>query len=199
MFGNNQDLPCPALNSMGFDIDKSTPDQWRQAAAAVTQAKDAGIIRSFYDQSYINALENGDTVITQAWSGDVFIASASKDFGGDGFPEMKFVFPQEGPIYWHDNMAIPLHAQHPVDAITYMNFVYKPDIAGMMADFIWYVTPVPAAKDYVLNTLKDPTVANSPLIFPTAEDLASAKQYKVFKSTQEEDDWNGVWQPVYNS
>jgi spermidine/putrescine transport system substrate-binding protein len=199
MFGNNQDLPCPALNSMGFDIDKSTPDQWRQAAAAVTQAKDAGIIRSFYDQSYINALENGDTVITQAWSGDIFIASASKDFGGDGFPEMKFVFPQEGPIYWHDNMAIPLHAQHPVDAITYMNFVYKPNIAGMMADFIWYVTPVPAAKDYVANVIKDPTVANSPLIFPTAEDLASAKQYKVFKSVQEEDDWNGVWQPVYSS
>ncbi len=199
MFGNNQDLPCPALNSMGFDIDKSTPDQWRQAAATITQAKDAGIVRSFYDQSYINALENGDTIITQAWSGDVFIASAPKSFGGDGFSELKFVFPQEGPIYWHDNMAIPLHAQHPVDAITYMNFVYKPDIAGMMADFIWYVTPVPSAKDYVLNTLKDSTVGNSPLIFPTSEDLANAKQYKVFKSVQEEDDWNGVWQPVYSS
>ena len=199
MFANNQDLPCPALNSLGFDIDKSTPDQWKQAAATVTQAKDAGIIRSFYDQSYINALENGDTVITQAWSGDVFIASAPKSFGGDGFPEMKFVFPQEGPIYWHDNMAIPLHAKHPVDAITYMNFVYKPNIAGMMADFIWYVTPVPAARDYVLNTIKDPIVANSPLIFPTSDDLANAKQYKVFKSVQEEDDWNGVWQPVYSS
>ena len=64
-------------------------------------------------------------------------------------------------------------------------------------DRIWGMRQ--GAKDYVLNTLKDPTVANSPLIFPTAEDLASAKQYKVFKSTQEEDDWNGVWQPVYNS
>jgi spermidine/putrescine transport system substrate-binding protein len=199
MFANNQDLPCPALASLGFDPNKATPAQWTQAAATVTQAKDAGIIRSFYDQSYINALENGDTVITQAWSGDIFIAAASKDFGGDGFPEMKFVFPQEGPIYWHDNMAIPLHAQHPVDAITYMNFVYKPDIAGMMADFIWYVTPVPAAKDYVLTVLKDPTVANSQLIFPSAEDLTHAWQYKFFKNTQEEDDWNAVWQPVYSS
>ena len=32
-----------------------------------------------------------------------------------------------------------------------------------------------------------------------AADLANAKQYKVFKSVQEEDDWNGVWQPVYSS
>ena len=199
MFNNNQDLPCPALVSMGFDPNTATPDQWQQAAEVVTKARDDGIIRAFYDQSYINALENGDTVITQAWSGDIFIAQQSVANGGDGFPEMKFVFPKEGPIYWHDNMCIPLYAQHPVDAITYMNYVYQPDVAGMMADFIWYVTPVPSAKDYVLNTLDDPAVANSPLVFPTEEDLSAAKQYKVFKDTDEEDAWNAVWQPVYSS
>jgi spermidine/putrescine transport system substrate-binding protein len=199
MFGNNQDLPCAALVSIGIDPNEATPDQWQQAADAVTKARDDGIIRAFYDQSYINALENGDTVITQAWSGDIFIAAAPADFGGDGFPEMKFVFPTEGPLYWHDNMAIPLGAQHPVDAITYMNYVYDPNVAAKMADFIWYVTPVPAAKDVVLNELDDPTVGNSPLIFPTTEDLAQAKQYKVFKNVDEEDQWNSVWQPVYSS
>jgi spermidine/putrescine transport system substrate-binding protein len=199
LFGNNQDMPCAALNSLGIDIASATPDQWTHAADVVSKSRDDGTIRSFYDQGYINALENGDTIITQAWSGDVYIASQPKSVGGDGFPELKFVFPKEGPLYWHDNMCIPLHAQHPVDAITYMNYAYKPEIAAMMADFIWYVTPVPSAKDIVLNQLKDPAVGNSPLIFPSTQDLAQAKQYKVFKSTQEEDDWNSVWQPVYSS
>jgi spermidine/putrescine transport system substrate-binding protein len=199
MFANDQDLPCPALNAMGFDIDKSTSDQWKTAADAVSKARDDGIVRKFYDQSYIDALENGDIVLTQAWSGDIFIASAPKSLGGDGFPEMKFVFPQEGPIYWHDNMAIPLHAQHPVDAITYMNYVYDPKVAAMMADFIWYVTPVPGAQSVVLNDLKDPTVANSPLIFPSAQDLLQAKQYKVFKDSAEKDEWDSIWQPVFSS
>lgn len=199
MFGNDQDLPCPALNSLGFDIDGATQDQWKQAADMVTRARDDGIIRSFYDQSYINALENGDTVITQAWSGDVFIAAAPKSFGGDGFPELKFVFPQEGPIYWHDNMCIPLHAQHPVDAITYMNYVYDPEVAATMADFIWYVSPVPAAKQVVATKIDDPTVANSALVFPTADDLAQAKGYKVFESPEEKDQWDAIWQPVYSS
>jgi spermidine/putrescine transport system substrate-binding protein len=197
LFGNDQDLPCPALVSLGFDVQTSTPDQWQQAADMVKSAKDAHIIRKFYDQSYIDALELGDTVISQAWSGDVFIASAPKEFGGDGFPELKFVFPSEGPIYWHDNMVIPLHAQHPVDAITYMNYVYDPEVAATMADFIWYVSPVPAARDVVLNKLEDPTVANSPLIFPTEADLAQAKEYKVFKSADEKDQWDGIWQPIY--
>jgi spermidine/putrescine transport system substrate-binding protein len=199
MFKNNQDLPCAALTSMGFDPNEATPEQWQQAADKVAKARDDGTIRAFYDQSYINALENGDTIITQAWSGDVFIAAASTDFGGDGYPEMKFVFPKEGPLYWHDNMAIPLGAQHPVDAITYMNYVYDPQVAAMMADFIWYVTPVPSAQEVVLNDLDDPTVANSPLIFPSPEDLAQSKQYKVFESVDEEDQWNSVWQPVYSS
>ena len=199
MFSNNQDLPCPALTYKGFDIDTSTPDQWKQAADVVTKARDDGIVRQFYDQSYINALENGDTVITQAWSGDIYIASQPKSVGGDGFPEMKFVFPKEGPIYWHDNMCIPKYAQHPVDAITYMNFVYQPKIAGMMADYIWYVSPVPAAKEYVLNTIKDPAVADSPLVFPTPQDLTDVKPYKTFKTPDEEDQWNSVWEPVYSS
>jgi spermidine/putrescine transport system substrate-binding protein len=86
-----------------------------------------------------------------------------------------------------------------VDAITYMNYVYDPKVAAEMADFIWYVTPVPAAQSVVLNDLKDPTVANSPLVFPSAQDLAQAKQYKVFKDSAEKDEWDGIWQPVYSS
>ena len=59
-----------------------------------------------------------------------------------------------------------------VEIVSGMSALALALVAGMMADFIWYVTPVPSAKDYVLTTLKDSTVANSPLIFPTTEDLA---------------------------
>ena len=199
MFSNNQDLPCPALVNMGFDIQKSTPDQWRQVAEVLTKQRDDGIVRKYYDQSYIDALENGDTVITQAWSGDIFISSAPKDFGGRGFSELKFVLPQEGAILWTDNMAIPLRAEHPVDAITFMNFVYDPQVAAQLADFIWYVSPVPAAKEVVLNELDDPTAANSPLIFPSLEDQEKSHKYKVFKDAAEEEEWNSIFQPIFTA
>jgi spermidine/putrescine transport system substrate-binding protein len=199
MFGNNQDLPCAALVYLGYDVQKSTPDQWKKAADLLLKQRDDGIVRSYYDQSYIDALENGETIITQAWSGDLFIAAASKDYGGDGFPEIKAAIPPEGGILWTDNMCIPLHAQHPVDAITFMNFAYEPKIAAQLADFIWYVSPVPAAKDIVLHDLDDPTAANSPLIFPSTADLAKSHKYKVFKDASELDEWNGVFQPVYSS
>ncbi|HEY3209675.1 MAG TPA: spermidine/putrescine ABC transporter substrate-binding protein [Actinomycetota bacterium] len=199
MFGNNQDLPCAALVYLGYDIQKSTPDQWKKAADLLMKQRDDGVVRSYYDQSYIDALENGETIITQAWSGDLFIASAPKDYGGDGFPEIKAAIPQEGGILWTDNMCIPLHAQHPVDAITFMNYVYDPKVAAQLADFIWYVSPVPGAKDIVLNDLDDPTAANSPLIFPSPDDLAKSHKYKVFKDAAEQDEWNSIFQPIYTS
>jgi spermidine/putrescine transport system substrate-binding protein len=199
MFGNNQDLPCPALVHLGFDIQTSTPAQWQQAADVLLKQRDDGIVTKYYGQEYIDALENGDTIITQAWSGDLFIAAAPKSFGGDGFSEIKAAIPGEGGVLWTDNMCIPLNAQHPVDAITMMNFVYEPKIAAQLADFIWYVCPVPSAKDVVLNDLKDPTVGNSSLVFPSLADLAKSHKYKVFKDQAEEDEWNSIFQPIYTS
>jgi spermidine/putrescine transport system substrate-binding protein len=197
MFGNNQDMPCPALVYLGYDIQTSTPEQWKKAADLLE--KQQPLVRSYYDQSYIDALENGDTVITQAWSGDIFIAAAPKSYGGDGFPEMKLALPKEGAVIWTDNMCIPLHAQHPVDAITMMNYVYEPQVAAPLADYIWYVSPVPDAKDIVLNKIDDPLVANSPLVFPTAQDLAKTHGFKVFKDQAEEDEWNSIFEPIFAS
>jgi spermidine/putrescine transport system substrate-binding protein len=199
MFKNNQDLPGAALVHLGYDIQKSTPDQWKKAAEVLTKQRDDGMVRSYYDQAYIDALENGETVITQAWSGDLFIASAPKDYGGDGYSEIKAAIPQEGGILWTTSLCIPIRAQHPVDAIMMMDFVYRPEIAARLADFIWYVSPVPAAKDIVLNELDDPTVANSPLVFPSDEDLAKSHKYKVFKDQAELDEWNSIFQPIYSS
>ncbi len=199
MLANIYDLPCAAMAYLGIDIQTSTPDQWQKAADLLTKQRDDGIVLQYYDQSYIDALENGDIALTQGWSGDLFIAAAPKDYGGDGFPEMKLALPNEGAIIWTDNMCIPKGAQHPVDAITLMDFVYRPEIAATMADFIWYVCPVPAAKDIVLNDLEDPLVANSPLVFPSADDLAKTHQYRVFKDTAEEEEWRGVFEPIFTS
>ena len=105
-----------------------------------TKQRDDGIVRQYYDQSYIKALEDGDTWISQAWSGDVFVANYS------GFKNLKFVVPEEGAMLWHDNCMIPLHAAHPVDAMEWIDFYYRPPIQGLIEDWVNYICPVPAAQ-----------------------------------------------------
>ena len=92
-------------------------------------------MRDYYDQSYIDALERGDTWISQAWSGDIFQANAS------GHPELRFVVPDEGVMHWTDTMMIPMNAANPVSAMAWMNYYYQPRIAAMVADWVEYITP----------------------------------------------------------
>jgi spermidine/putrescine transport system substrate-binding protein len=131
---------------------------------------DRGLRVTFFKQNYVNALANGDVVATMAWSGDIYQENAI------GAPEgMQFATPNDGGLLWTDNMVIPAGAQHPVDAITLMDFVYRPEIAAMITAFVAYVTPVPEARDVILANAAAATdprtkdklqvLADSPLVF----------------------------------
>ena len=158
-------------------------------------------MRKYYDQSYIDALSKGDIWAGTAWSGDIFQANAS---GASG---LQFVVPQEGAVIWTDNMCIPMHAAHPVDAMTYMDFVYQPKIAAMLAEYINYITPVPGAQaviehDAAQASGKDKAsltyLAQSPLIFPKVSEYKQLKRYRVLTASEEKT-WDDIFEPIYQS
>jgi spermidine/putrescine transport system substrate-binding protein len=191
MMNDNVELGCAALLAIGVHPETSTVADWKKAATWLKAQRP--LVAGYYDQSYIQHLENGDTWITQAWSGDIFQANQS------GYPHLKFVVPNEGQVVWHDNMLIPRYAQHPVDAMEWINFYYTPEIAGLVEDWVNYVCPVPGAQQYILKTLKDPTVANSPLVFPSAEINAKSHSYPVFKNYAQFQQWNNIFNPIIQS
>ena len=165
MLSDLMDLGSAALLVTGVDPAASEPSQWTDAAALPAEQRYSGIVRKYYDQGYLRALQRGDIWIAQAWSGgDIYQANRL------GHPELRFVVPEEGAILWTDNMAIPRQAQHPVDATMLMDFVYRPRVAALIADWVWYVCPVPGAQRIVRDVLGDEQVADSPLVFP-GEDL----------------------------
>ncbi|HUM07489.1 MAG TPA: spermidine/putrescine ABC transporter substrate-binding protein [Acidocella sp.] len=190
MFNDNTELGSAALLKLGINPATSTPADWEKAAATLRAQKAKGLVRQYYDQSYINALQNGDIWITQAWSGDIYQANAK------GFKDLKFVVPKEGIMMWHDNMAIPVGAKNPLSALAWMNYYYTPEAAGIIEDYINYICPVPGAKDYILNVIKDPAVANSPLVFPSDADLQKAHDFYAFKSYAEFQKWNNIFNPI---
>jgi spermidine/putrescine transport system substrate-binding protein len=190
MMSDNTELGSIGLLKLGIEPSTSTPADWTKAAQVLQQQKSAGIPLGYYDQGYVNKLENGDTWITQAWSGDIFLANES------GYPELKFVVPEEGVMFWHDNMLIPAGAADPLDAITYMNYVYEPQVAAALANYIWYVTPVPDAKSIVATLPGGKAVADSPLVFPDKAMYAKTHQYYVFKGTSDLNEWNNIFDPI---
>jgi spermidine/putrescine transport system substrate-binding protein len=191
MMSDLNDLGSVGLLSIDVEPADSTLDDWAAAADSLRDQRAAGVVRGYYDQSYVRALKTGDIWAGQAWSGDIFQAQQAGD-------DLEFVVPDEGGLLWTDNMMIPANARHPLDAMTYIDFVYRPDIAALIADWVWYVSPVPDAKPIVAEKLDDPAVADSPLVFPSSDVLGAdrLKQYRVFESEEEAAVWEGLFGSV---
>jgi spermidine/putrescine transport system substrate-binding protein len=194
------DLGSAGLLATGADPSTSTVEDWRRAAAYLDE-QHRTVSPRYYDQGYIDALGRGDTWLTLAWSGDVFQLQQL------GHPNVRWIMPEEGAMFWTDNMMIPRDAKHPADAIALMDFVYRPEIAALIADWVWYVSPVPAAQDVIRHRLDDPVVSNSPLIFPdigangsTSKGAgimdAPIRNYFVFSTPAQYGTWRSLFEPV---
>lgn len=190
MFGDTEDMPNLTLLGMGVEPSDSTPSDWNVAADLLREQRDKGIVRKYYGQGYIGDLQSGDLALSMAWSPDIHQSNIS------GYPDMKFAIPKEGLLQWTDYLCIPQGAEHALDAITYLDYVFKPEIAAMMTSWIGAIPPVPDAKDVLRSTgFKD--IADSPLIFPTSDMAAQIHPYRVLSPTEQET-WDDTFLGVIN-
>jgi spermidine/putrescine transport system substrate-binding protein len=175
----------------GVNPQDATIEDAQAAQQKLMAQRDDGIVRQYYGNDYVQPLANGDLALTMAWSGDVL----GKTLGANS--KIKFVVPDEGGILWVDNMAIPQNAPNPIDAHEMMNFVYQPDIAAQMTAWINYISPVPAAQPILqkANDAYTKQVANSPLVFPTADMESRLHHYKNLNE-EEEAEWQGLFDEV---
>jgi spermidine/putrescine transport system substrate-binding protein len=196
MMSDPQEVANFGMFALGIDPEKSTEADWRKAGEKLKQQRDAGIVRKYYDQSYIDAVSKGDIWLTMAWSGDVF----QRQLAGE---PVKFVVPEEGGTIWTDNMLIPKGAANPVDALMLMDYLYQPAAAAELDEFIQYVTPVPAVQDLLREKAKTATgkdkktledMADSPLMFPTEADYAKLRGY-----TRLDNKLQQIFNPIFQS
>ena len=198
MFTEMRDTVNLGLLGNGVDPQQATIEDVERVQQQLLDQRERGIVRGYYGNEYADALVTGDLAITMAWSGDIFQKQFDK-------PRLRFVVPQEGGILWTDNMAIPAGAEHPADAHEFVNFVYRPEIAAQIAEYVNYITPVPAAKDFILQHAEEAEdaedaeylrgVAESPLVFPTPEMEGRLHSYRVLDE-EEEEQWNELFQEV---
>jgi spermidine/putrescine transport system substrate-binding protein len=105
------------------------------------------------------------------WSGDL----ASSGTAGD-----TFVFPTEGCMIWTDNLLIPKGAVNKYTAELMMNFVYDPKIAGQIANYVYYVSPVKGAEAVLkdLNKAAPLDQAHLDLLFPPDSVVATQHNFQ---------------------
>ncbi|CAN5503486.1 spermidine/putrescine ABC transporter substrate-binding protein [soil metagenome] len=162
---------------LGYPPEEITDEQFDEALAEIQSAVDAGIVRRFTGNDYLQDLTSGDAVLSMAWSGDMIQLQFDKE-------SARFEVPAEGGNLWTDNMLIPRGARNKAQAEAFIDFYYDPAIAAQVEAFVYYVCPVKGAREAIAEI--DEEAAESPLIFPTPEMVARLHGFRALDEATEQ-------------
>jgi spermidine/putrescine transport system substrate-binding protein len=154
------------LQDQGKAASDHTPDQLDVADCQVIHDYlkpyvDSGHITAFTGNEYLAAFAAGDTWASMVWSGDLASSGGEDDV---------FVYPEEGSLYFTDNMLIPKGAANKYTAELMIDWVYDVDRAAQLANFIYYLSPVKGVAEAIMEL--DPEAGENPLLFPPDDVLA---------------------------
>jgi putrescine transport system substrate-binding protein len=135
----------------------NSPEDLKAAEVALKAIRP--YVRYIDSSRYIDNLANGDICLAMGWSGDVKQAHDRAQDAGKG--ELAYSIPKEGAISNYDVMAIPADAPHVHNALLFINFLLRPDIAARNSNLIKYANAViPSIQPL------DPAVVNDPGVYP---------------------------------
>lgn len=167
------------MMSQGVDISADfSEDEFLNAVDVLQKQVDSGQIRQVKGNSYLEDLRTGNAIAAIAWSGDILLAQFEEDD-----PNYTFTLPESGGTLWSDNLMVPIASPHKTNAEKLMDFYYDPAIAAEVAAYVNYICPVEGAKEEMEKI--DPDLVDSPLIFPTEEDLAKVKGFRPLSPDEE--------------
>ena len=71
----SSEMPDFVMQNLDIDPQTSTPDDWREAATWLTMQRESGAVRGYFGLNYIQDMTAGNTSVSMAWSGDIFLSS----------------------------------------------------------------------------------------------------------------------------
>jgi len=142
-----------ALRKLGYSGNTRDPRQIEAAYDALKKLMPN--VLAFNSDNPGNPFMEGEVNVGMIWNGSAYVARQA------GTP-LEIVWPQEGGIFWMDNLAIPANAKNKAGALKLINFLLRPEVAAQVAETIGYPTPNLAAKK-----LLPPEVANDPSLYPS--------------------------------
>ena len=156
-----------ALLARGYSPNTTDPAELEEAKQLLLQLVPG--VRLFDSDTPSTAMLTGEADIGLIWNGEGALAHAED-------PAIDFIYPQEGTIFWYDNLAMVKDAEHPEAAHAFMDYVLRPEVSLMITAEFPYSNPNAAAL--ALLQTQDPEAYDAymgfPAMNPSAEALANA-------------------------
>lgn len=161
-----------ALKYLGYSLNTTNPDEVDEAAALIKATKDR--LAAFNSSSYWTLLTTGEVVVAQGWNGDFlgeFDRISTEEY--DAYEDFGYAIPVEGSAAWVDTMAIPITAEHPCTAQTFLNYMLDAENGAELTNYNYYASPNAAAAEFIY-----PEILEDPSIYPLPETMKILEFFK---------------------
>jgi putrescine transport system substrate-binding protein len=187
MLDSADDIIPAALHYLGLDPNSVKPADLDRAAALLASIRPN--VRKFHSSEYLNALASGEICLVVGWSGDIKQAQKRAAEARNGV-DIGYSIPKEGAQMFFDNLAIPKDAPHPDEALDFINYLLRPQVAASNSNMVAYANGNLASQKFI-----DKKVLDDPGIYPSA--AVMAKLYTVnARSPQAQRLINRIWTRV---
>jgi putrescine transport system substrate-binding protein len=162
---SQEDVIPLALAYMGKDPTSQSEDDIKAAVDMLLKVRP--FIKKFDSAGYLNDLPNGDLCIAMSWSGD-YATATQRAIDAKIKINLAYTIPKEGTNIWFDAMVVPKDAPHPKNALLFINYMMRPEVAAANTNFTYYATANMAAMRYVNKDILD-----DPAIYPDPKVMAN--------------------------
>jgi putrescine transport system substrate-binding protein len=164
MLDSADDIMPAALHYLGLDPNSTQQADLERATDLLLTIRP--FVRKFHSSEYLNALAGGEICFVVGWSGDIKQAENRAKEAKNGV-EIGYAIPKEGAQMWFDNLAIPKDAPHPAEALAFINYLLKPEVAAKNSNFVSYANGNLASQKFI-----DKAVLDDKSVYPDATTLA---------------------------
>jgi putrescine transport system substrate-binding protein len=146
---------------LGLDANSHRPEDI--AAAEALLARVRPYVRYFHSSQYLNDLASGEVCVSIGWSGGIEQAR-SRGAQGETPVEVVYVIPKEGAPLWTDLIVTPVDAQHPENALRFIDYLLEPRVIAEISNTVGQANGNAASLPHVAEAIRD-----DPVIYPSAE------------------------------
>ena len=143
------------------------------------EQKKNGIVKAYQVDETKDKMVAGEAALAVMWSGDA-------QYAIDLNPDLAYSRPSEGSNIGIDAMVIPRNAQNMDNALKFIDFLCRPDIAYRNFECIYYASPITAVQDM----MSEEDLAN-PALNPSEEALSKCEFFHDI--TENLDYYNRIW------
>jgi putrescine transport system substrate-binding protein len=160
----------------------------KQLAAVVKQLEEIRpLLRRISSSGYYEQLADGELCLSLGYSGDAMIARRMTKEGGTKV-QIDYAFPRVFVPLYIDSLVIPADSPNYAGALTFINYMMRPEISAEVTRFIGFASGNAAALPYL-----DPSMRTNPVVYPPEEVRARFEMERVYTS-DELRIFNRAWQ-----